>query len=226
MISYFRLRSDTQQRDTSTGTSSSLRRVPSYRSGSGRAAAPSWACLEQARDRGGASAASAIPGKPPSGDVIPISADDPITTARAVRALARLVIDIPGIDEMQPDLARDIASDGQREGRRTGLIQHLVVRMEGGEMQGHVRPQPRHHPFAQPFHLVWAVIVTRDQQRCDLEPDLRLFQILECLEDGAEMAGAQPLVELLGERLEVDIGGVHEGVKLLPRRRVNVAGSD
>jgi hypothetical protein len=30
-------------------------------------------------------------------------------------------MDIPGIDEMQPDLARDIASDGQREGRRTAL---------------------------------------------------------------------------------------------------------
>src|SRR6266436_1915181 len=40
------------------------------------------------------------------------------------------------------------------------------------------------------------------------------------------MAGAQPLIELLGERLEVDIGGVHEGVKLLPRRRVNVACCD
>jgi len=40
------------------------------------------------------------------------------------------------------------------------------------------------------------------------------------------MAGAQPPVELLGERLEVDIGGIHKGVKLLPRRRVNVAHSD
>ena len=51
--------------------------------------------------------------------------------------------------------------------------------------------------------------MTRDQQRCDFEPDLRLvLQILERLEDGAEMAGAQPLVERLGERLEVDIGGV------------------
>ena len=48
-------------------------------------------------------------------------------------------MDIAGVDEMQPDLARDIASRRQREGRRTGQIQHLVVRVEGGEMQGHVR---------------------------------------------------------------------------------------
>ena len=39
------------------------------------------------------------------------------------------------------------------------------------------------------------------------------------------MAGAQLLVERLGERLEVDIGGVHEGVKFLLRRRVNAARS-
>src|SRR6266404_8353632 len=97
------------------------------------------ACLEQAGDRGGANAAATVAGQPPSGDVVPISADDPVTTARAVRALARLIMDIPGVDEMQPDLEGDIASPRQREGRRTGQIQHLVVRVEGGEMQGHVR---------------------------------------------------------------------------------------
>jgi hypothetical protein len=67
-------------------------------------------CLEQARDCGGANTAAAVPCEPPSGDVIPISPDDPLTAARAVRALAPLVMDIPGVHEMQPDLARDIAS--------------------------------------------------------------------------------------------------------------------
>src|SRR5438045_822075 len=90
-------------------------------------------------DRGGANAAAAVAGEPPSGDVIPVSADDPLTTARTVRALAPLVMDIPGVDEMQPYLARDIASPRQGDGRRTGQIQHVVVRVEGGEMQGHVR---------------------------------------------------------------------------------------
>src|SRR6516164_2514532 len=109
------------------------------------------ACLEQAGDRGGASAASAVAGEAPSGDVIPISADDPLTKAGAVRALTALVMHIPGVDEMQSDLARDIASRCQREGRRTGQIQHLVVRVEGSEMQGHVGSQPPHHPFAELF---------------------------------------------------------------------------
>ena len=40
------------------------------------------------------------------------------------------------------------------------------------------------------------------------------------------MPGAQPLVELLGEGLEVDIGGIHAAVKLLPRRGVDVARCD
>src|SRR6516162_8607475 len=97
------------------------------------------ACLEQAGDRGGANTAATFLDQPPNGDVIPISADNPLTTARAVRALARLVMDIPGVDEMEPDLAGDIASPLQRGGRRTGQIQHLVIRVEGGEMQWHVR---------------------------------------------------------------------------------------
>src|SRR6516164_3047393 len=163
------------------------------------------ACLEQARDRGGANAATAVPSEPPGCDVIPISADDRLTTARAIRALAALVMDIPGVDEMQPDLARDIASRRQRGGRRAGQIQHLVVRVEGGEMQGHVRSQPCHHPLAQLLYFLRAVIVTRYKQRCDFEPDLRfVLQIFERFEDGAEMAGAQPFVELLGEPFEVD----------------------
>jgi hypothetical protein len=46
---------------------------------------------------------SGLLGEPPSGDVIPISADNPLTTAGAVCALAHLVMDIAGVDEMQAD---------------------------------------------------------------------------------------------------------------------------
>src|SRR6516164_2507990 len=68
------------------------------------------ACLEQAGDCGGANAAAAIPGEPPSCNVIPISADNQLATVRAVRALAHLVMNIAGVDEMQPDRAGDTAS--------------------------------------------------------------------------------------------------------------------
>src|SRR5262245_47674910 len=69
--------------------------VPDCQSGSGRAATPpARTCLEQARDRSGASIAAAFPGKPPGRDVIPISADNPLTAARAVCALAHLVMHI------------------------------------------------------------------------------------------------------------------------------------
>src|SRR5258707_5781352 len=50
------------------------------------------ACLEQAGDRGGANAAATVAGEPPSGDVIPISADDPVTTPRgAPRSILAVV---------------------------------------------------------------------------------------------------------------------------------------
>jgi hypothetical protein len=66
--------------------------------------------LKQTGDGGRANTAVAIRSEPPGGDLKPISADDPLTAARAVRALARLVMDIPRVDEMQPDLASNIAS--------------------------------------------------------------------------------------------------------------------
>ena len=63
--------------------------------------------------------------------------------------------------------------------------------------------------------LAVGVVLAGDQQRRDLEPDRGLAaQIDERVEHGVEVAAADLAVEALGERLEVDVGGVHVPVEL------------
>ena len=82
--------------------------------------------------------------------------------------------------------------------------------MEGGEMQRHVGAQVLHHPAAERLDLGGRVVLAGDEQRRDLEPDVGfVLEIDERVEHGGELARAQVLVEILGEALEVDIGGVH-----------------
>ncbi|OQA31156.1 MAG: hypothetical protein BWY57_02475 [Betaproteobacteria bacterium ADurb.Bin341] len=46
------------------------------------------------------------------------------------------------------------------------------------------------------------------------------------VEHGLQMAAAQAVIEIVAERLEIDIGGVHDGEKLPTRLRVDIAGGD
>ena len=57
----------------------------------------------------------------PGGDLVPVAADQRGAAARAVGALAGLVVDVAGVDVAQPVAGRDIARSGQRGGRRVGM---------------------------------------------------------------------------------------------------------
>src|SRR5262245_24174755 len=119
--------------------------------------------FEQPRDRGAAGAAAAIRLEPPCGDLIPVATDDASAATRAIGALARFIMDVAGIDKVETHVPGDITGHGQRARWCGGEVLHLVVRVEGREMQGHVRPEPRHHPLAEPLHFLRAVVVARDQ---------------------------------------------------------------
>src|SRR5262249_51784395 len=148
---------------------------------------------------------------------IPIAAYEALATVRAVCALAPLVTDVSGVNEVESNLAGNVTGHRQRGRTRRGQVCHLVVWMEGREVQRHIWPKPIHHPFAQLFDLLRAIVETWDEQRRNLEPHLRLaLEIFERLKDRAESPAAQALVERLGEGFEVDIGRVHPGVKLFP----------
>ncbi len=66
-----------------------------------------------------------------------------------------------------------------------------------------------------------------DQQCGDLEPYVRFVaQVFQSVEHSIEVAGADAMVEVLREGLEVDVSGVHVRIQIQPGRRQYVAGSD
>ena len=104
-------------------------------------------------------------------------------------------------------------------------VRHLVVGMERGEVDRHVGAELLHDPRAHRLELGGGIVLSRDQQRGDLEPDVGLaFEIDERVEHGLQPRAAELHVELVGETLEVDVGGVHLGEELAPRVDADVAG--
>jgi len=91
-------------------------------------------------------------------------------------------------------------------------------------MQRHVRLQLGRDPTAHRANFVVRVVLRRDQQRCDFGPAVGLVdEILQRVEDRGQMRASQPEVELLAERLQVDVGRVHFRVELAARFGMDVA---
>ena len=114
--------------------------------------------------------------------------------------------------------------------RRSGggrYVGHLVVGMEGGEVQRHLGPEPVGDPPRQRLQLGRAVVQTGDQQRRDLQPAIRfVVQVLQRVQHRGQMRSGLLEVEVLGESLQVHVGRIHLGVELAPRLGVNVARRD
>jgi hypothetical protein len=97
--------------------------------------------------------------------------------------------------------------------------------VEGREVKRHVGPELFHDPFAQSANFLRRIVFSRNEQRRDLDPGLRLvLHVAERVEHGIERAGAKLAVEILSESLEVDIGGIHGGKEFRPRRLADIAG--
>src|SRR5262252_7730680 len=98
------------------------------------------------------------------------------------------------------------------------MIHQLPVRMKGREMQRHVGAEPIHYPRTLRFNFTGRVVLARNEQGGNLEPNTSLMlQVLKRLEDGSELAGAEILVKSVGEAFEVDIGCVHVAKEFNPR---------
>ncbi|MPM48977.1 hypothetical protein SDC9_95704 [bioreactor metagenome] len=83
-------------------------------------------------------------------DGVAIPPDHRALAVRAVSGLAVRVLDVAGVDVVQPFLLRDRPGACQRPAGRARQVAHPVVRMEGGEMQWDVGTQLGHDP---PAHL-------------------------------------------------------------------------
>jgi len=90
-------------------------------------------------------------------------------------------------------------------------------------MDRHVGPQRFGDPITHPPDLVRRVVLPGHDQVGDLQPDVALVrQPPQRIQDRLQMAAGQPVVELLAERLEIDVGRVHHLEKRPPSRRRNV----
>jgi len=96
--------------------------------------------------------------------------------------------------------------------------------MKGCEVHWHVGPEVIHYPGALRFNFGGRVVLTGNEQRGNLEPNVRLMlEVLERLEHGSEFARAEVLVKTLGKTFEVDVGGVHVPKELNPWLRRDIA---
>src|SRR5690242_8085076 len=119
--------------------------------------------VKHARERYAASTAMALVRELPFAQLVPVPLDEPGAAAVAVGAAAGRVVDVTGIAVAQAVADGDVAGPGERLRRGVGTVRHLVVRMEGGEVQGHVRSEPLHDPAGLRLDLRVGVVQTGDE---------------------------------------------------------------
>ena len=94
-------------------------------------------------------------------------------------------------------------------------------------MQRHVRAEFAGYPARQRCDFINAVVFAGDQQRRDLQPASGVVvQVAQGVEHRLQAGAAQAAVEIVGEGLEVDVGGVHGGEEFARRLGMDVAGGD
>jgi len=184
-------------------------------------------CREHARHPGPAARARARCIERVSRDQIAVAPDRARSAGRAERRLARRIVDVADIDVVEPVADGDGARLLQRRERRGFGLQHAIVGMKRGEMQGNVCSQFPHRPLRERVKLLFGIVLARNEQRRDLGPDIRFVdEIFERIEDRLERAGAKLGVEALGEAFQIDIRCVHASEQAPARLRANEAGGD
>ena len=77
-------------------------------------------------------------------------------------------------------------------------------------MHRHVHPEVVHHPVGHGVEFFVAVVIARDQQRGQFEPDPGLVaQVAQGIQHRRQMSAADPVVEVLGECLQIHVGRIH-----------------
>ena len=160
-------------------------------------------------------------------DVVPVAHDDGILARGAVRRAARFIVHVAGVDVVQPRELSDCPCARERLRRRGGDVAHLPVRVEGSEMQRHIRAEVLADPLALRAQLLIRVVLPRNEERRDLGPDLRLLdEVDQRIEHRLQAAAADLPVEVVGEALQVHVRRVHLRVELASRCLVDVPRRD
>ena len=110
--------------------------------------------VEDSGARRSATAATAVVREIPLGHHVPVPADDRLAAIVTVGTAAGLIVHIARVDVAKAVLHRDPPGHRQRGGRGRRFIEHLVVRMKGGEVKRHIRAEVLHHPLGQFLDLL------------------------------------------------------------------------
>src|SRR5262249_7800115 len=99
--------------------------------------------------------------------------------------------------------------------------------MKRGEMPRHIRSKIFCEPFGCAMQVLVCVVLTWNEQRGDLKPDIRFVpEISQCVQHRLKLRKAKPMIKRIGERLQIYVRRVHVSVKLRPRIVGDVAGGD
>ena len=170
--------------------------------------------VEDAGASGAAALAAAVARKVPGRDLIPAPTDHARPASVAIGALRCLVVNVAGVYVAEAHAAGNVPRRHERRRRGRRPVEHLPVGVEGREMERHVRTEMLEDPGAQRLEVGRRVVLARDQERSDLEPDPSfVLQVGERLEHSTERAGAEFLVEGFREALEVDVGGIDVAIE-------------
>jgi len=84
-----------------------------------------------------------------------------------------------------------------------------------------------HHPPGHPMQFVIGVILPRDDQGGQFDPDIGFVgEVDQSLEHRLDGTTAQSFVEVVCEGFEVDVRGIHMGEELAPWLRQDLSGRD
>ena len=180
--------------------------------------------LEPARAPRPAAGAKASVAQVPDAKLVPVAPNQLGAALVAGRGIAFAIMDVAGVGVAHPVALGDLPGPSECRGWRVRSVQHLEVRVKSGEMERHVRTQVLHDPTGHLVDLLLGVVLAGDDQVGDLEPDVGfLLQVNQGVQNRPQVPRTYPVVETLGEGLEVHVGRVHVAVELGSRLVADLA---
>src|SRR5215831_21224764 len=125
----------------------------------------SWFCLENAGAGCLAETARVIDRQIPVAQLIPFSTDQVGSALMATGAPALMVPHIAGVGIANAVLLRDPSRHRQCSRRRRRKVEHPIIRVKGGEVDGYVRTKVFDDPLRQLLKLAFRIVLPRDQER-------------------------------------------------------------
>src|SRR3990172_2775422 len=102
--------------------------------------------------------------------MVPVALDQELPAVGAEGTAPNAIVNIAYIDEFEAGLQRNFARPFESGMRRTRFVEHLPIRVKGGEMKRNGFSQVFQNPLTFSPHLDLRVVLTRNQKRRDFKP--------------------------------------------------------